>query len=212
MGRSRALRSGDVSRGASAGSRVAQREHYLPGSVSRFALRWWMSRPSSIALGLVAVACAGLSIEWPVAAIGSAAGRCDRSVRSPDTDTHVTACVDGRASSGWRSLSRCLQAAIVGIVGAVLRAPAVVSFRPSRVAACSSISHASSFCRSSEALEAVLDKAKERLDGSTQCRRRDGLLRKDEHQTGHHVHLCRERSLSWRAPRASTTRPGSQGR
>src|SRR5580698_11356432 len=52
--------------------RVAQREHYIPGSVSRFALRWWRSRPSNIALGIAALACAGISVQWPIAAVGTA--------------------------------------------------------------------------------------------------------------------------------------------
>ncbi|HSK07866.1 MAG TPA: hypothetical protein VK990_10125 [Acidimicrobiia bacterium] len=39
--------------------RVAQREHYLPTSVTRFAVRWWRSRPLN--LGLVGVAMIGLA-------------------------------------------------------------------------------------------------------------------------------------------------------
>ena len=31
--------------------RIAQREHYIPGSVTRFALRWWLARPVNWALG-----------------------------------------------------------------------------------------------------------------------------------------------------------------
>ncbi len=36
--------------------RVAQREHYQPGRVSTFALRWWRSSPANLALGAIAVA------------------------------------------------------------------------------------------------------------------------------------------------------------
>jgi UDP-N-acetylmuramoyl-tripeptide--D-alanyl-D-alanine ligase len=36
--------------------RVAQREHYLPGSATRFALRWWLSTPVELAVALAAVA------------------------------------------------------------------------------------------------------------------------------------------------------------
>src|SRR5690554_6096249 len=36
--------------------RVAQREHYLGGTVARFAWRWWTLGPVSIGLGLVALA------------------------------------------------------------------------------------------------------------------------------------------------------------
>lgn len=38
--------------------RVAQREHYAPGRVSRFALRWWLASPVNRGLGLVGVAAA----------------------------------------------------------------------------------------------------------------------------------------------------------
>ncbi len=47
--------------------RVAQREHYLPGSVTRFAARWWRARPESSALAVLSVL-AGLSAtawRWP---------------------------------------------------------------------------------------------------------------------------------------------------
>src|SRR5690606_16109698 len=36
--------------------RVAQREHYLGGTVARFAWRWWTLGPVSVGLGLVALA------------------------------------------------------------------------------------------------------------------------------------------------------------
>lgn len=36
--------------------RIAQREHYLPGSVTRFAWRWWSSSPANMALAALAVA------------------------------------------------------------------------------------------------------------------------------------------------------------
>jgi UDP-N-acetylmuramoyl-tripeptide--D-alanyl-D-alanine ligase len=53
--------------------RVAQREHYLAGSVTRFAARWWGSLPANMALGLVALAAAGVSLRWPVAGVVVAA-------------------------------------------------------------------------------------------------------------------------------------------
>jgi UDP-N-acetylmuramoyl-tripeptide--D-alanyl-D-alanine ligase len=49
--------------------RVAQREHYLPGSVSRFAGRWWRSEPGNVALAVAAVAGLVLSVHWPVVAV-----------------------------------------------------------------------------------------------------------------------------------------------
>jgi UDP-N-acetylmuramoyl-tripeptide--D-alanyl-D-alanine ligase len=43
--------------------RVAQREHYLAGSVSRFARRWWGSGPLNLVLGAVGAA-AALASAW----------------------------------------------------------------------------------------------------------------------------------------------------
>ena len=48
--------------------RVAQREHYLPGSTSRFAIRWWKARPVSVLLALGALLGAALSIRIPLGA------------------------------------------------------------------------------------------------------------------------------------------------
>lgn len=45
--------------GGSRWLRLAQREHYIPGSVTRFAVRWWLSRPPSQVLGALLVASAG---------------------------------------------------------------------------------------------------------------------------------------------------------
>ncbi|HEV3131039.1 MAG TPA: UDP-N-acetylmuramoyl-tripeptide--D-alanyl-D-alanine ligase [Acidimicrobiales bacterium] len=53
--------------------RVAQREHYLAGSVERFASRWWRSRAADTALAIVAVAAAVASVGWPVAGVVAAA-------------------------------------------------------------------------------------------------------------------------------------------
>ncbi len=50
--------------------RVAQREHYLPGSVTRFALRWWTLPPANPVLAAVAVA--GAVASWWVPATGLA--------------------------------------------------------------------------------------------------------------------------------------------
>jgi len=55
--------------------RVAQREHYLPGAVTRFAVRWWTSSRGSIALGALGVAAAiGAIGLWPLAAVTGAVG------------------------------------------------------------------------------------------------------------------------------------------
>ena len=52
--------------------RVAQREHYLPGSVSRFALRWWGRDRLSTAGALGALAGAALAWRWPEAGLATA--------------------------------------------------------------------------------------------------------------------------------------------
>jgi UDP-N-acetylmuramoyl-tripeptide--D-alanyl-D-alanine ligase len=52
--------------------RVAQREHYLPGSVSRFGIRWWNQDPVSRAGAVVAVAGAVLAFWWPAAGLVTA--------------------------------------------------------------------------------------------------------------------------------------------
>jgi UDP-N-acetylmuramoyl-tripeptide--D-alanyl-D-alanine ligase len=53
--------------------RVAQREHYLAGSVSRFAARWWRVTPLNTALAALAVIAAVASLWWPVAGVAVAA-------------------------------------------------------------------------------------------------------------------------------------------
>ncbi len=102
--------------------RVAQREHYLPGSVTRFALRWWVSRPSSIALGIGALACAGLAWQWPVAALGTAlagaVGPIGLRLRAR------TATLDWTARLTRLAVTfAILEVAIVAVLGVVLRAP-----------------------------------------------------------------------------------------
>ncbi len=49
--------------------RVAQREHYLAGSVSRFAVRWWVRIPLNAIGALAAVAGAVLTARWVVAGV-----------------------------------------------------------------------------------------------------------------------------------------------
>lgn len=51
--------------------RVAQREHYLPGSVSRFAIRWWRL-PSNLFLGLFGAIALGAMAINPLLGLGAA--------------------------------------------------------------------------------------------------------------------------------------------
>jgi len=53
--------------------RVAQREHYLAGSCTRFAVRWWVRTPPNQGLALLALAGAVLSTRWPLSALATAA-------------------------------------------------------------------------------------------------------------------------------------------
>lgn len=52
--------------------RIAQREHYLAGAVTRFALRWWTHSPGATATGLAALALTVVSGWWVVAGLGVA--------------------------------------------------------------------------------------------------------------------------------------------
>jgi UDP-N-acetylmuramoyl-tripeptide--D-alanyl-D-alanine ligase len=52
--------------------RVAQREHYLAGSSTRFAARWWTITPLNAALAVVAVAGAVASLWWTLAGLATA--------------------------------------------------------------------------------------------------------------------------------------------
>lgn len=52
--------------------RVAQREHYLGGAGTRFWWRWWTSTPVNVALALLSVAGAAVSVIEPVAAVTTA--------------------------------------------------------------------------------------------------------------------------------------------
>lgn len=53
--------------------RVAQREHYLPDSASRFAMRWWSTTASNLSGVVVALAGVVLASRWPAAAFAPAA-------------------------------------------------------------------------------------------------------------------------------------------
>jgi UDP-N-acetylmuramoyl-tripeptide--D-alanyl-D-alanine ligase len=53
--------------------RVAQREHYLPGSVTRFAGRWWGGDLVAATLAVVAVGAAGAAFAYPALALVTAA-------------------------------------------------------------------------------------------------------------------------------------------
>ncbi|HUZ21627.1 MAG TPA: Mur ligase family protein [Acidimicrobiales bacterium] len=96
-------------------ARVAQREHYLSGAVSRFAWRWWSLGTWQAALGLVALASAVAAVvtPWPalVAAAAIAAGPVGLSAR-------------GRTSP-LRWTRRC--ATVAALAAVVVAAPAAIA-------------------------------------------------------------------------------------
>src|SRR4029077_5456571 len=49
--------------------RVAQREHYLAGSATKFARRWWCSTNANVALISVGAFAAVIAFMWPVAGL-----------------------------------------------------------------------------------------------------------------------------------------------
>jgi UDP-N-acetylmuramoyl-tripeptide--D-alanyl-D-alanine ligase len=52
--------------------RVAQREHYLPGSTTRFAWRWWRGGPLAPVMALAALVALGFSFTFPLVAVATA--------------------------------------------------------------------------------------------------------------------------------------------
>jgi UDP-N-acetylmuramoyl-tripeptide--D-alanyl-D-alanine ligase len=115
--------------------RLAQREHYLPGSVTRFALRWWTLLPWNPLLIALSAAALGIGIDWtPVAAIAAVVA----------TFAPLGLSLRGRTSPlAWTARCRTLAAtaaalaaviigvgALVGLRGAAVAAGAVVLFAP----------------------------------------------------------------------------------
>jgi UDP-N-acetylmuramoyl-tripeptide--D-alanyl-D-alanine ligase len=52
--------------------RVAQREHYIPGSVIRFAVRWWTSRVVNVTGAVLALGAAAVAMARPAAGLVTA--------------------------------------------------------------------------------------------------------------------------------------------
>lgn len=116
--------------------RVAQREHYLAGSSTRFAARWWSVTPVNLGLSAVAVAGAVLSFEWPLAGLATgaavAAGPLGLSVRGRTAPLAWTRRLRTLAVIG--ALFELVTVAIgaaVGVVGVL--APVVVLATPALV-------------------------------------------------------------------------------
>jgi len=107
--------------------RVAQREHYIAGSVSRFALRWWRRGPGSVAGAAAALAGAVVAWRWPLGGLATAvvvaAGPPGLGLR-------------GRTSAlAWTRRLRTLAAVWVGFVAAAVVLAAVTGAGPPVAAA-----------------------------------------------------------------------------
>ncbi len=116
--------------------RVAQREHYLPGAVDRFAARWWLGVRPNLPLALVAVVATGLSWRYALVALATAAvgvagpiGLSPRGRTSPLAWTRRSRSL----AAGWVVLEAAVVAggfalgrvAFVSAIGLVLAAPAM---------------------------------------------------------------------------------------
>ncbi|HEY1733609.1 MAG TPA: Mur ligase family protein, partial [Acidimicrobiales bacterium] len=103
--------------------RVAQREHYLDGATSRFAIRWWTSEPGNVALLAVALAGVVLSARWPLCALAPAAvavvGPLHLSLRGRTSKLVAT-----RRLRSLAAVWLVLQAVVV-VAGVLLGAPAI---------------------------------------------------------------------------------------
>jgi len=102
--------------------RVAQREHYIADSTSRFAIRWWTAEPVDVLMGFAALAGVVLSGLWPLFAlltVGAAVtGPAHLSIRGRSSPLVLT-----RRLRSLAAVWLVLQGAIIGI-GAGLGVPA----------------------------------------------------------------------------------------
>jgi UDP-N-acetylmuramoyl-tripeptide--D-alanyl-D-alanine ligase len=116
--------------------RVAQREHYLPGSAIRFAARWWKSTPVNVALLLAGVAGAVASGVVPalglVAAASAAAGPRGLGVRGRTSRLAWTRRLTTVAATaaGLSAFAVLTGALVGGLAGAVLAAAATAMATP----------------------------------------------------------------------------------
>jgi UDP-N-acetylmuramoyl-tripeptide--D-alanyl-D-alanine ligase len=107
--------------------RVAQREHYLPGSVSRFAMRWWTFGPNVVLLIAavigVLLAAVGATVVGIVTAAALAVGPFGLGLR-------------GRTSKlAWTRRLRTLAAVAAAITVIPILAVSVAGLRPAAVVA-----------------------------------------------------------------------------
>ena len=108
--------------------RVAQREHYLAGSVLPFAGRWWRSTPANAALAAAAAVAAVVSIGYPVAGVvvaaSVAAGPLGLTLRGRTSPLAWT-CRLRRLAAAWALLEVVL--VVVGVVSGLASVLAVVA-------------------------------------------------------------------------------------
>ena len=106
--------------------RVAQREHYLPGTAARFGWRWWAGTPLNIGLAVAAVAACGVAAVVPGAALATAAivaiGPLGLGLRGRTSRLAWTRRMSrvALATAGLEGLAIALAVAYSGLFGAVL--------------------------------------------------------------------------------------------
>ncbi|HVB06643.1 MAG TPA: UDP-N-acetylmuramoyl-tripeptide--D-alanyl-D-alanine ligase [Acidimicrobiales bacterium] len=115
--------------------RVAQREHYLPGSVLRFALRWWGLGPLPVALflaGVAATALGGAVAPLPlVGALVAAAGPLGLGLRGRTSPLAFTRRLRALAAlSALLALAVTALGLLAGWAGAAIAACAVALAAP----------------------------------------------------------------------------------
>jgi UDP-N-acetylmuramoyl-tripeptide--D-alanyl-D-alanine ligase len=108
--------------------RLSQREHYLPGGVSRFALRWWTLLPWNPLIGALVVASLGIAVDWtPSAALAAVLA----------TVAPIGLSLRGRSSPlVWTARLRTLAATAFVVATVVVGAVAVAGWRPAAWVAC----------------------------------------------------------------------------
>lgn len=114
--------------------RIAQREHYIASSVSRFAWRWWRSSPPNFGIVLIALAGVAGSVwdpRWGFATVLAQAGPLGLSVKGVTSPLYWTARLKRVAAvSGALIVSGLLSGAVAGVpvlIGAtLLGAPVLV--------------------------------------------------------------------------------------
>ena len=107
--------------------RIAQREHYLPRSVTRFAIRWWSAGQVNLLLAVAAVTASLSAFSLSVMALATA-GIIVAAPVGPDAErAHVAAGVDPPAAHAWRRSFAVLDVALFLLAAATPTSAALAS-------------------------------------------------------------------------------------